>query len=140
MCKVKKTVCALLVLSLAANIFLAWMCFTDKNPIITRTTYQTAVSAENPGIRGEYIVFENDGSSCLRYMQFDESPVTGSFKSLGECFYSIVYNDVSDERENTDYFYVRGDEIYLLSGGKMTEYTKIADVPTYINTQRPDNV
>ena len=134
----KKILYTLLALSLTMNAFMAWICFSDKETDIAGRTYQTADSVENTGINGEYIVFENDGSSCFRYKQFDGEAAHSSLKTLGSGFYAAGERE-QDGEDKTDYFYASGGEIYLLSGGEMTKYTKIADEPTFINTKKPSD-
>lgn len=132
--KNKKIIYALLVLSLGVNLFLALKCFAVKEYSINGKTYQTAESVENPGVDGIYIVIENDGSCYLSYKQFDAKPAKGSLRPLGEGFYAAAYVDASDGKEKTGYFYTDDKNVFLLSDGKLTKYTEIADVPTYINT------
>lgn len=81
---------------------------------------------------GEYLVFDQEGRYC-RYVQFGGIFERGTYAEDGQGQYALS----SDEGEHTSVLIV-DDTAYLFSGGGLTAYPKMSDVPTFINVEHSD--
>lgn len=85
----------------------------------------------NMMLDGEYLVLDREGMYC-RYVQFGGIFERGTYAEDGQRQYALS----SDEGEHTSVLIV-DDTAYLFSGGGLTAYSKISDVPTFINVEMP---
>ena len=76
---------------------------------------------------GEYLVLDQESRYC-RYVQLEGILDSGSYQEEQQGQYALL----SDTGEPFSILIV-DDTAYLFSGGGLTAYSKLSDVPTYIN-------
>lgn len=114
----KTLVLVLLALSLLGNLTLASIMRESKREKSLVGTYCTG-DGRQPG--GEYLVFTQDGA-YTRYRQL-EAPEEGAYRQDGHVFYLDAVAGHYDGK----------DTVVLFTGQDAAAYSRLSDIPMYIN-------